>query len=164
MKLFLKLLGVIFFIIVLCNFSVANELSIEQTSLSAHNEVRAMHHAPKLEWDTKLANYARQHASKCQFKHSSSPYGENIAAGFPTVNAAMNAWYAEHEYYSYQWPGFSYKTGHFTQMVWKSSKKLGCAFVLCDGKNGTPGYFLVCEYSPHGNITNRGYFKENVLP
>jgi hypothetical protein len=163
MKLFLKLLGAIFFI-TLSNYSAANEPSIEQTILSVHNELRAMHHVPALEWDETLANYARHYADKCQFRHSSSPYGENLAAGYPTVNDAINAWYSEHEHYSYKWPGFSYKTGHFSQMIWKSSKKLGCAFVLCDGKNGTPGHYLVCEYSPHGNITNKGYFEENVLP
>ena len=129
-----------------------------------HNQFRAKHHAPTLEWDDTLANYAANYAAKCVFRYSSSPYGENLAAGYPTVNAAINAWYAEQKNYSYLWSGFSYKTGHFTQVVWKSTKKLGCAFVFCNGKNGTPGHYLVCEYSPHGNVTNVGYFRENVLP
>lgn len=164
MRLFLLLSETMLMMLMTLNVSLASEPSLEETILSAHNHFRAIHHAPNLEWDDTLANYARQYASKCQFKHSHSPYGENLAAGYPTVNAAINAWYAEHELYSYIWPRFSYKTGHFTQMVWKSSTKLGCAFVACNGTNGTPGHYLVCEYNPHGNVTNRGYFKQNVLP
>jgi uncharacterized protein YkwD len=133
-------------------------------ALAAHNKVRAQHHAPKLVWDETLARYAARHASKCQFKHSSSPYGENLAAGYATISAAVNAWNAEQTQYRYNKPGFSSSTGHFTQMVWKSSKELGCGSAVCDGKNGTPGIYWVCEYNPAGNVTNSGYFKANVLP
>lgn len=136
----------------------------QKEMLSAHNKIRALHHAPALIWDDELADYAMQYARQCKFQHSSSPYGENLAAGYPSVSAAINKWYAERENYSYANPGFSYRTGHFTQVVWKGSKKLGCAYVPCNGKNGTPGNYLVCEYSPVGNVTNRGYFARNVLP
>jgi uncharacterized protein YkwD len=132
--------------------------------LAAHNRLRAQHHAPDLTWDNTLARYAARHAGKCKFRHSSSPYGENLAAGYPSASLAVNAWYAERAQYSYSHPGFSSRTGHFTQMVWKSSKKLGCAYASCNGKNGTPGKYWVCEYSPAGNVVNRGYFEANVLP
>ncbi|MEO8401396.1 MAG: CAP domain-containing protein [Gammaproteobacteria bacterium] len=132
--------------------------------LNAHNKFRAQHSAPNLVWDTKLADYAERYASKCKFQHSHSGYGENIAAGYPSISTAIRAWYVEGANYSYHLPGFSYHTGHFTQLVWKSSKKLGCGYATCNGNNGTPGKYLVCEYSPAGNITNRNYFKANVLP
>lgn len=164
MKVLTKFFQAFVFIIAAFSFPIANSASIEQEALTAHNQYRAMHHAPKLIWDVTLENYAKRYAAKCQFKHSSSPYGENLAAGYPTVNAAVNAWYRENEKYSYYWPGFSYKTGHFTQVVWKSTQKLGCAFVLCDGDNGRLWHYLVCEYSPHGNMNSRSYFHANVLP
>jgi pathogenesis-related protein 1 len=143
------------------------EISQKQEALSTHNQFRAIHHAPPLIWDDTLANYAKHYASQCVFKHSHSPYGENLAAGYPTISAGINAWYAEQKKYSYFWPGFSYKTGHFTQVVWKSTERLGCAFVLCDGKNsknGRPWHYLVCEYNPPGNMNSMSYFRENVLP
>jgi uncharacterized protein YkwD len=133
-------------------------------ALAVHNAYRARHHAPPLVWDATLARYAARHASHCVFKHSHSPYGENLAAGYPTIGAAAAAWYAEQAQYHYFNPGFSSRTGHFTQMVWRSSKRLGCGYADCKGKNGTPGRYWVCEYSPAGNVINRGYFTANVLP
>jgi len=54
---------------------------------------------------------------------------------------------------------------HFTQVVWKSSKELGCATVTCAA--GTifpasygPSRYTVCEYSPAGNVI--GEFPQNV--
>ncbi len=131
-------------------------------ALARHNKFRVRHHAPNLVWDNTLADYAERHAQHCQFKHSSSPYGENLAAGYMSMTAAINAWYAEHIAYSYAHPGFSMATGHFTQLVWKSTKKLGCGYAQCHDKRGTPWKFWVCEYSPAGNIL--GKFKANVLP
>jgi uncharacterized protein YkwD len=133
-------------------------------ALAAHNKIRALHHVPNLVWDDTLARYATRHANKCEFRHSSSPYGENLAAGYSTITAAVNTWYAEQAKYNYSKPGFARSTGHFTQMVWKSTKELGCGYAVCNGENGTPGTYWVCEYNPAGNITNNGYFKANVLP
>jgi len=50
-------------------------------------------------------------------------------------------------------------TGHFSQVVWKSSRELGV------GKAKTPDgrqVFVVCVYFPAGNYVGR--YKENVLP
>ncbi len=52
-------------------------------------------------------------------------------------------------------------TGHFTQVVWKSSTRLGLG--LAAGKHkGSNAYYCVAEYSPPGNYGNK--FRENVLP
>ncbi len=65
--------------------------------------------------------------------------------------------------YDFKKPGYSDKTGHFTQIVWKSTKKVGCA--RCGGK-GSKWYetYVVCDYSPSGNIVgdNNIYFEQNV--
>lgn len=156
-------------LLVIANNSSAEQLTTvsannQQAILFAHNKIRAIHHALPLLWDDELARYAEHYARQCEFKHSGSPYGENLAAGYHSVAAAVQAWYGEEKHYSYAQPGFSYRTGHFTQLVWKGSKKLGCGYVACNGKHGTPGYYLVCEYSPAGNIARREYFIDNVLP
>jgi len=95
------------------------------------------------------------------FKHSGGPYGENLAAGYPSPAAAIQAWYDENTQYDYAAGQFSSATGHFTQMVWKAATKVGCAVQTCNGANGTPGVFLTCEYDT-GNVI--GQFVANVLP
>jgi uncharacterized protein YkwD len=145
-------------------FATTSFDAFKKEVLNTHNRYRAQHHAPKLEWDDTLSQYAQRYASQCRFKHSYGPYGENLAAGYPSLQAAMHAWYIEKNLYSHRNPQFANSTGHFTQLVWKSTTKIGCGYVACNGLNGTPGNYLVCEYNPPGNVVNAGYFKNNVLP
>merc|ERR1719326_2392685 len=49
--------------------------------------------------------------------------------------------------------GFAMNTGHYTQVVWKTSTALGC---------GVQGRLLVCQYGPGGNMG--GEFSSNVQP
>src|SRR5688572_6832294 len=143
---------------------VPKQFKQQQNILAAHNQYRAYHQAPALIWDQKLVSYAARYASHCRFQHSHGPYGENLAAGTLPLSAAVQYWYDELAHYSYARPGFSKTTGHFTQLVWRSTTRLGCAYAVCNGKNGTPGRFLVCEYSPPGNVIGESYFRNNVLP
>lgn len=136
--------------------------SLEQLALTEHNKWRALHHAGNLVWDNQLAAYAEHYANLCQFQHSHTSYGENLAKGYPSVTAAIDGWYAEDRLYSYRHPGFSMQTGHFTQLVWKSTKKLGCGLADCYDRNGKSWQYLVCEYSPHGNVLSKTYFMANV--
>lgn len=53
--------------------------------------------------------------------------------------------------------GFSMGTGHFTAMVWKATRRLGCAKGNCPGQN-----LWVCQYDPPGNMM--GAFPQNVPP
>jgi hypothetical protein len=46
-------------------------------------------------------------------------------------------------------------TGHFTQLVWKSTTHVGAALSSC-------GRFLVCNYAPAGNVMR--LYKVNVAP
>ncbi|KAF8978699.1 CAP domain-containing protein, partial [Cyathus striatus] len=59
-------------------------------------------------------------------------------------------------------PGFSSATGHFTQVVWKSSTSIACAIANCPAGtifNQTSKY-VVCRYAPPGNYL--GQFPQNV--
>lgn len=138
--------------------------SLKSDMLKYHNAWRAHHGAPLLVWSTTLESFASQAARKCAFAHTpNNKFGENVAGGTYT-NPAFYAqlWYNEVSKYNFNRPGFSSETGHFTQVVWKGTKQIGCAFVKgCSG--GLPN-LLFCEYSPAGNVQPASNFRANVLP
>ncbi|KAG9066657.1 hypothetical protein KI688_012565 [Linnemannia hyalina] len=131
----------------------------QKSILDTHNKYRARHGAKPLKWNTKAAAFGDNWIQACQFKHSGGKYGENLAAGYKNFKTGIDAWYNEVSKYNYKNPGFSMATGHFTQVVWKGSKTVGCAKKFCPGSNWT---IYICNYDPPGNY--QGEFKKNVLP
>ena len=67
-------------------------------------------------------------------------------------------WYLENKFYDYTGNSFNSSIGHFTQMIWKDTKKVGFGFSLDDDGN----FYVVANYFPAGNYKNK--FKENVIP
>lgn len=145
--------------------------------LRLHNHHRARHCAPPLVISERLNQIAQKYAvylaKTSTFEHSGNklndePLGENlymkwISHGPVDVRAAdaIKSWYDEISMHNFDKPKYSEKTGHFTQMVWKSTKKLGVGVAV--SPNGKEVY-VVTNYYPAGNIMGRGMFEENVLP
>ncbi|KAF9971575.1 hypothetical protein BGZ73_005452 [Actinomortierella ambigua] len=131
----------------------------QQAILDAHNLYRARHGAKPLVWDSKAAAHGSNWIQQCQFRHSQSNFGENLAYGYRDFTAAIKAWYDEEPKYNYNNPGFSMATGHFTQVVWKGTTAVGCAKKFC---NNLRSNIYICNYSPPGNMM--GAFPQNVSP
>ncbi|CAK7895377.1 protein Pry1p [[Candida] anglica] len=137
------------------------DASFAKAILDAHNEKRALHSAPNLSWDKTVYEYAQAYADKydCSggLTHSGGKYGENLAVGYANGPAALDAWYSEGSNYDY-----SSLTAydHFTQVVWKSTTKLGCAIKDCSANNW--GHYVICSYDPAGNMM--GAQTKNVFP
>lgn len=132
----------------------------ERSFVDKHNELRAKTGAPPLTLDRTMASYANQHVSSCIFEHSSPhKYGENLGAGYPSIEATIQAWFDEWTEYPFDKPDFYPGSGHFTQVVWKAATKVGCGMKQCNGANGTPGVYYSCNYDA-GNLI--GSFAENV--
>lgn len=94
-------------------------------------------------------------------KHSGNKkFGENLA-WIPSTSCkeAVEMWYNEISDYDFNNPTFKSGTGHFTQVVWKSSTGVGCG--IAKG-NGATNAFVSCNYTPPGNFM--GQFAENVNP
>ncbi|KAF9928217.1 hypothetical protein FBU30_002560 [Linnemannia zychae] len=137
----------------------SNPSSDQQSILEAHNNYRARHGASPLVWDETLAQFGSNWIQQCEMKHSRGKYGENLAAGYRDFKSSIAAWYDENKQYNYGSGGFSSATGHFTQVVWKGSKRIGCAKKFCSNNNWT---LYICNYDPPGNVMGR--FQENVSP
>jgi len=134
--------------------------------VEAHNTRRAAHCAPPLAWSPEVAAVAQRYADQlraggCAPTHSSGPYGENLFAASPvgsaTAAAAVAGWYDEVARYDFARPGFGMDTGHFTQVVWRGSTRIGCGVARC-----ADAEVWVCNYDGPGNV--EGQFPTNVLP
>lgn len=121
------------------------------------NRARAAVGVPPLVWDTELAQYAdlyaKQRRQDCLLKHSNGPYGENIFWGSGDMwnpAQAAAAWVGERRWYTYGSNSCNggQECGHYTQIVWKTTTRIGCAMVTCfQGR----GVFMTCNYDPPGN-------------
>lgn len=162
-------------------------------SLIAHNRHRKNHTVPAIHWDTGLFLSASAVAATCKESRdvNGGGYGQNLQIGTPIDNiqaAITNSWYnSEVELFpdsDYGQPtplsmnnnGLWERYGHFTQLIWAASTKVGCAVQSCDqlkcnpNNGGCPssgfmgsnyGHSLtVCNYLAPGNF--KGYFAGNV--
>lgn len=126
--------------------------------LRPQNAARAQLGLRPLQWDNNLAAYAHGWALKrkiygdCRLQHSGGPYGENIfwGSGKPWQPwEAANAWVSERKWYNYNSNSCAYydKCGHYTQIVWRGTSRVGCSRQVC----GDGNVFMTCNYSPPGN-------------
>ncbi|PBP17328.1 extracellular SCP domain protein Pry1 [Diplocarpon rosae] len=145
--------------------SYTDPATFRKNILDAHNFYRGEHGVHDVAWNATSATYAANWAKACNFAHSKGPTGENLAAGHANASASVDAWGLERKDYNFRKPtGFSDKTGHFTQLVWSNTTTVGCGVSSCQGVNSTPGFYVVCEYYPPGNVagSKNEYFKDNV--
>jgi glioma pathogenesis-related protein 2 len=139
--------------------------SFQKSLLTRHNELRAKHDAPPLKWSAaveKVAqDWAKTIAAADNMRHRQpNKYGENIfwISGMEATGVMVSdSWYDEIKDYHFDRPGFSMDTGHFTQVVWKDTKEIGCG----SAKAANGGTYVVCNYNPPGNYSGR--FPVNVV-
>jgi pathogenesis-related protein 1 len=141
-----------------------------------HNQVRAAvvtaTPLPALEWDASLAATAAAWVATCTdtmapaglIDHNPNrsqghPWyvGENVFGGGGNVTAkqAVDLWAAEKANYNYDNNTCNGVCGHYTQIVWRTSVKLGCAKGTCAGF--TYPNSIVCNYGPGGNSGGKPY-------
>jgi uncharacterized protein YkwD len=145
------------------NNSVLSE-SEKQTLLNKHNEWRNKYNSPSLVWDDNLTSVAQDWANKMastgNFSHRQpNKYGENLwmgtAGAFP-IGSAVDSWGDEVNDYNISnntcAPGKV--CGHFTQLVWSDTSRLGCG--KATGKDGND--YIACNYDPPGNFVGQSPF------
>ncbi len=124
------------------------------------NQIRQIFYADApIQWSQTLANsaqtYANNIASTGITKHSNSDYGENLIAASYAINytQATNEWYAENSYYDYS--NNSCESGkvcgHYTQLIWKETTKMGCGSAIYSTGKYIGWSVVICHYNPPGN-------------
>ncbi|GBN87897.1 Peptidase inhibitor 16 [Araneus ventricosus] len=111
-----------------------------------------------LEWDDSLEHLAQLWADNCVFAHGRPPgtnynfegkvypYGQNLYIGTdPSGYKSLWMWYEEYMHYELrnQTCKPDEQCGHYVQMAWAESKRLGCGIKLCGMR-----YLIVCHYYP----------------
>jgi hypothetical protein len=157
-----------------------NPLAQEQIDafVTAHNQARSgpldpppSPALPPVSWDGVLADSVYNYALRCQganglLSHNanrsedyqalggSGYVGENIygTSGAATPAGAVALWMSEASSYDYNSGSFG-SAGHYTQIVWRASVRIGCAIVDCPAL--TYHNTVICDYAPGGNITGQ---------
>ncbi|MCO5560001.1 hypothetical protein L7F22_013606 [Adiantum nelumboides] len=153
-------LAMIFMLMALLAAAGANAQQDE--FLSAHNGARESVGVPPLVWDDTVAQYAQSYGehqrdnANCALQHSGGPYGENLfwtSATSVSPADAVGAWINEKQDYDYESNTCAAGNvcGHYTQVVWAASLRLGCASIACNNGGGT---FVICNYDPPGNYAD----------
>ena len=147
-----------------------NEFKDAHIALLEHNRLRRIHfsntplqYSKKVEYDAQ--QYANYLAKTGQFEHDpknlSHKYGENLYAfslnKTPNLARIIQKWYDEKQYYTYGTQACvrGKMCGHYTQIIWKESKLLGCASAQYKKGRFKGGYVTVCKYYPYGNIVGQ---------
>ncbi|CAG0891560.1 unnamed protein product [Darwinula stevensoni] len=145
---------------------------VRKRILSYHNYYRSSvkpqaSNMLRMTWMDDAAKAAQKWAESCQLlTHDSikgrwtrqfGSCGQNIFISTHKVPwvFAVKTWFLEKQNFTYGSPDNELPlVGHYTQLAWASSHRLGCGVAKCN--HGSKGYFnYVCNYCPIGNIPSR---------
>jgi hypothetical protein len=138
---------------------------LQSTMIGAHNEARRQYGVGPLAWDEDLARdaaiYAQFLARSGRFEHDPQhgrrpPQGENLFMG--TRNAYSYAdmiglliderrFYRPGRFPAVSRTGNWSQVAHYTQIVWPTSERVGCATA-----SNRANDYMVCRYLPAGNV------------
>ncbi|KAF5893494.1 peptidase inhibitor 16-like, partial [Clarias magur] len=111
-------------------------------------------------WNDTLSSTAGDYAARCIWAHNPAvlnTLGENlfITTGLLNISRSMAAWFDEYTDYVYANQSCKKICGHYTQMVWAKSNRVGCASHFCKTVQGSTynnSMIVVCNYFPPGNV------------
>jgi hypothetical protein len=116
-----------------------------------------------LTWSTQAAVAAEEWARQCSWRHDPElpalRLGQNLYASTdePSPATAVGSWGSEAADYDRDANrcAAGKVCGHYTQLVWRGTRQVGCAKVSCT--TGSPfgsgrWWYVVCDYAPPGNV------------
>ncbi len=128
---------------------------IARECVGAHNRYRISVGSPPLRWNPALADRAEQWAQTLIERGEFRPrrdgvFGENlyeVSGGSATPAEVVAAWMTEERNYHPRTGTCSGRCGHFTQVVWSATERVGCGAAR-DARREV----WVCNYDPPGNL------------
>ncbi|HET9638115.1 MAG TPA: CAP domain-containing protein [Allosphingosinicella sp.] len=146
---------------------VRDHKRLEERLLALHNRERRATGAAPLAWDPALAAAAASYGPALDRlgKLAHSPpatrlgQGENLWMGTSdaySLEEMAGSWAEEKSLFrpgifpTVSRSGNWSDVGHYTQMIWKGTNRIGCA--LHEGRKWD---FLICRYSPPGNVVGQ---------
>lgn len=161
-------------------------MSDRQEILMLHNKLRGQVYPPAsnmeyMTWDEELERSAASWAQRCLWEHGPASLlvsiGQNLAVHWGRYRSPgfhVQSWYDEVKDYTYPYPHecnpwcpercSGAMCTHYTQMVWATTNKIGCAVHTCRsmsvwGDIWENAVYLVCNYSPKGNWIGEAPYK-----
>ncbi|KAF2182085.1 PR-1-like protein [Zopfia rhizophila CBS 207.26] len=149
-----------------------NDPAFIDAVMRAHWYWRRPHCAQDLKWDPKLAKDAQESVNRCshpRLRHDRGgsnlsgvdPAPEDYKGWIAFTHGAIHGWHDEMGKYPWDNPHYEDAYGHFTQLVWRASSRVGCAIAHCDGNQAGRIY---CFYEEAGNNVSPGEFQKNIFP
>ncbi|KAG8437536.1 hypothetical protein GDO86_008301 [Hymenochirus boettgeri] len=154
--------------------------------IELHNKLRGQVYpsASNMEymtWDDELERSSEAWAHECIWEHGPAgllmSIGQNLAVHWGRYRSPANqvqSWYDEVKDYTYPYPHeckpycpercSGPMCTHYTQIVWATTTKVGCAVNVCKRMNvwgdiWENAVYLVCNYSPKGNWIGEAPYK-----
>lgn len=122
--------------------------------IAAHNQYREEVHVAPLRWSEQLADRAQRWAETLieqnAWGHQHGNFGENlfeISGGLTNAAHVVKAWVSERADYDYVTNRCRGMCGHYTQVVWRDTRRVGCGVARKPGRE-----VWVCDYYPPGNV------------
>lgn len=149
------------------NYSVRSTSDNSSRILALHNAERRRLRVPDLVWNAHLEREAAEWANHLSrsgvLQHADdrtrNGTGENLwmgTSGGWDVDSMVGMFLDERRYYRHAtFPDVSNTgnwadVGHYTQIVWRDTREVGCAVASARGND-----VLVCRYFPAGNVMGR---------
>ncbi|XP_012060007.1 PREDICTED: venom allergen 3-like [Atta cephalotes] len=129
---------------------------------------------PNVTWDKELEEVCQRWINQCKFGHDECRHvdrfivGQNMAQASSTgkntatVESMILLWYNEVNDFNntkiekYE---FEPKIGHYSQLVWAKSTKIGCGKIEFKDSSNWNKINLCCNYGPHGNMNGQKIYE-----